>query len=41
LGLKGKITKQLEDQREREEKTMKKKKKERRNMFVRASKKKG
>jgi hypothetical protein len=39
LGLKGKITKQGEDQREREEKTIKKKKKERRNMFVRAGKK--
>jgi len=41
LGLKEKITKQAEDQREREEKTIKKKKKERRNMFVRAGKKRG
>jgi hypothetical protein len=41
LGLKGKITKQGEDQREREEKTIKRKKKKSRNMFVRASKKKG
>ncbi len=41
MGLNEIITKEEEDQREREEKTIKKKEKERGNMFVRAGKNEG